>query len=170
MKRNCPVCGTALGHKDDHCPNCGVICPGKWFKFIIYFQLFLSALMGLFSGIGLLTGSTYEAQGLDVEWVYDYFPGLRAVDLIMSVGLIALAVLSIVVRQKLAHYRQGAPKQYLLLLGGNMVLSIFYIIAASAVLGGLVMDASTVTQLVVSAVMIGVNKVYFDKRAELFAS
>ena len=183
MERNCPVCGTALGPQDDHCPNCGAISPSgaqgqpagqnhtmKWFKFIIYFQLFLSAILGVVNGIGLLTGSTYSSQGLDPELAYTIFPGLRAVDLIVGVGMLALAVLAIVVRQKLAHYCQRAPKQYLILLGANMALSILYMIAASAVLGEPVLDASTVSQLVVRAVMIGVNKVYFDKRAELFVN
>ncbi|MGM9536733.1 MAG: zinc ribbon domain-containing protein [Candidatus Onthomonas sp.] len=184
MERNCPVCGTTLGPQDDHCPNCGAISPSgmqgqpsgqaypmKWFKFIIYFQLFLSAITSLISGVSCLTGANYSTTGLVTpEEVYSTFPGLRVVDLIVGVGVLVLAVLAIVVRQKLAHYRQGAPELYLTLLGADIALSVFYIVAASAVLGGPVLDASTVSELVVSAVMIGANKVYFDKRAELFVN
>lgn len=139
----------------------------KWFKFIIYFQLFFGALTGLLSGVSYLTGSIYVSQGLTGDQVYSVFPSLRAVDLVMGACMVALAVLAIVVRQKLAHYKQGAPQQYLL-LGANIVLSVLYIAVASAVLGEPVLDVSTVSSLVVSAIMIGVNKVYFDKRAELF--
>lgn len=184
MEKNCPVCGTALGPQNDHCPNCGAISPSgaqgrpagqaysmKWFKFVIYFQLFLSGLTSLISGVSCLTGANYSTTGLVTpEEVYSTFPGLRAVDLIMGVGLLALAALAIVVRQKLAHYRRGAPKLYLMLLGANIALSALYILAGSVMLGTLLLDASTISELVVSTVMIGANKVYFDKRAELFAN
>lgn len=186
MERNCPACGTALGPQDHHCPNCGAIPPAmqpdsgtaaprvehpmKWFKFIIYFQLFFSALTNVISGVGYLTGNIYATQGLTGDQVYSVLPGLRPVDLIMGAALIVLAVLAIVVRQKLAHYSQGAPAQYLLLLGANVVVPILYMAVASVVLGELLMDATTVGSLVGNLIMIGINKVYFDKRAELFVS
>lgn len=184
MERNCPVYGTTLGPQDDHGPNCGAISPSgvqgqpagqaysmKWFKFAIYFQLFLSALISLMSGVSYLTGANYSTTGLvTLEEVYSTFPGLRAVDLIVGVGLLALAVLAIAVRQKLAHYRRGAPKLYLMLLGADVALSVLYLLACSAMLGTLLLDASTISELVVSAVMIGANKVYFDKRAGLFVN
>ena len=79
----------------------------KWFKFIIYVQLFLSALGNLILGIGLLAGTAYgEYSGL----VYAVAPALRAVDVVIGLALLALAAAAIVVRQRLARYLgRGAP-------------------------------------------------------------
>lgn len=42
----------------------------KWFHFVIYFQLFVSALVGLWNGFQLLTGRIY---GENTDRVYSYF-------------------------------------------------------------------------------------------------
>lgn len=44
----------------------------------------------------------------------------------------------------------------------------FYIAVASAALGEPMLDAGTVGNLAGNIIMISINKVYFDKRAELF--
>ena len=51
----------------------------KWFHFVIYFQLFVSALVGLWNGFQLLTGRIY---GENTDRVYSYFSGLKGVDTI----------------------------------------------------------------------------------------
>ena len=48
-----------------------------WFKFIIYFQLFASAVINAALGITAFTGSHYDGKA---ELVYAFFPGMSAVD------------------------------------------------------------------------------------------
>ena len=59
----------------------------KWFHFVIYFQLFVSALVGLWNGFQLLTGRIY---GENTDRVYSYFSGLKGVDTIIGICYIAI--------------------------------------------------------------------------------
>lgn len=173
MTRTCTRCGTVLPEGAHFCPNCGwggpasEHLPMKWFKFIIYVQLFLSALGNLILGIGLLAGTAYgEYSGL----VYAVAPALRAVDVVIGLALLALAAAAIVVRQRLARYRAGAPRLYLLLLAVSLGVSLVYLLAGSAVVGELLLSASTLASLAGSGVMLPVNRIYFRKREGLFAN
>ena len=53
------------------------VFPMKWFKFVIWVQLFLSALSTLISGIQCLSGGHYGDQA---DAVYAMFPNLKGVD------------------------------------------------------------------------------------------
>ena len=77
----------------------------KWHKFLIYFALWLGAVMNVISGFSLLTGSVYEAQGVSATQVYRAYEGLKGVDMLMGAATIALAVLLIVARFALAGYK-----------------------------------------------------------------
>ena len=148
----------------------------KWFKFIIYFQLFASALLNLLSGISTLTGGQYGSSG-DAEMVYTAFSGLKTLDVLYGVCAIALAAGDIFVRMRLAGYRANAPKLYLGVLAAAVVLSLIYIIGVFVILGEWadIIDLTAVvsqytSQLFVSIIMIGANHVYFKKRAHLFVN
>lgn len=64
----------------------------KWFHFVIYFQLFVSALVGLWNGFQLLTGRIY---GENTDRVYSYFSGLKGVDTIIGICYIAIAIFAL---------------------------------------------------------------------------
>ena len=86
------------------------------------------------------------------------------------VGGYSVAAAAIVVRQKLARYRAGAPRLYLLLLAVSLGVSLVYLLAGSAVVGELLLSASTLASLAGSGVMLPVNRIYFRKRESLFAN
>ena len=64
----------------------------------------------------------------------------------------------------------GAPRLYLLLLAVSLGVSLVYLLAGSAVVGELLLNASTLASLVGSGVMLPVNRIYFRKRESLFAN
>ena len=142
----------------------------KWYKFIIWVQLFLSALSLVGTGIMLLTGTHYgDAKAL----VYMVYGGLQAADIIFAIVFIALAVCCIIVRMNLAKFKKGAPTQYLILLGANIAAQLVYALALAAITQINVfqaMDSSTVAQIITSVVMIALSKIYFDKREHLFTN
>ena len=84
-----------------------------WYKFVIYFQLFASALINGIAGIVALTGAHYEGEA---DLVYTFIPSLSTVDKLYGIVLIALAVFAIIVRFQLAQFKKTGPKFYLLLL------------------------------------------------------
>ena len=149
--------------------------PGmKWFKFIIWVQLFLSALMLAATSVMLFTGSRYMTEyGNARDLVYLFFQGLQVVDIIFAVVFLALAIWCIVVRMGLAKFKKGAPTQYLILLGANIAAQLVYALALAAITQINVfqaMDSSAVVQIITSVVMIILSKIYFDKREHLFTN
>ncbi len=173
MEQICRRCGTVLPEGSLFCPECGcqvsgqpemapvwqepglVRPPLKWFKFIIYVQLFLSALGNLVAGIQLLTRLAYGGLWASI---YTFYPALRPVDAVMGVLSLGLMVLALVVRQKLAKFRRGAPKLYLIWLGISVGVALFDLVAASLVLGQLVLTGWDVVSLLGNLVLIILNR------------
>ena len=197
----CPNCGRQLPDDAKFCSECGTPLtaiepaaeagdagadqtaiepaaqaapPMGWFKFIIWVQLFISALSLAAAGIMLLTGTAYVVDGISyADLVYDLIDGLRAIDLVFGVAFVALAVFALYVRQQLAGFKKGAPKLYLTLLGVNIAVQFLYAFVMSIAVGVELADVVTVSELVqviTSLVMIIVNKYYFARREHLFTN
>ena len=141
--------------------------PMKWYKFVIYVQLFLTALLNIGSAVSFFGGTQYQGN---VDAVYETFPGMKTLDMLMGVASIAVAVFCVIVRQKLADFKKEGPDWYLILLGASAAISVLYLIAGTNITGINLMDSSSVSSIVVSVVLIVVNKSYFDKRKELFVN
>lgn len=143
--------------------------PMKWYKFIIWAQLFLAALGMAVTGIGAATGIIYEGNA---ALVYAYFPALRFVDIVMGLLCIAIAAACIYVRQELVKYKRGSTDHYLILLGAIAVVQVFYALASTSIIGFGLEESivSVIASLVTLGVMAGLSKVYFDKRRHLFCN
>lgn len=143
--------------------------PMKWYKFIVWVQLFLAAFGMATTGIMAATGLQYEGSA---SLVYAYFPSLRAVDILMGLLCIAIAAACIYVRQELVKFKRGSVEHYLAVLASFAGVQLLYYLALSAIVG-FDLDDSTVTvvaTLVSIAVMAVLSKVYFDKRRHLFCN
>ncbi|MCC8100308.1 MAG: hypothetical protein LIO78_09680 [Clostridiales bacterium] len=139
----------------------------KWFKFVIWVQLFLAALTNLGTAIGLLTGSIYgDYAGL----VYAFYDGLRALDIIIALLCLALAGAAIYVRFQLSGYKQKGPTLYLYFLLASVAVSLLYVLASSLALGSFAGGVSTISSLVTTVVMYVLNRTYFEKRSFLFVN
>lgn len=148
----------------------GPVLGMKWFKFIIYFQLFAAALISLATGISALTGGQYGGYK---DAVYLVFPALKTVDIFYGVCLIALAGANIYVRMQLAGFRSNGPKLYLSVYSATFVLSFLYIIAVSVIIGdraGTLNLTAYISELVGAVILIIVNSIYFKKRAHMFVN
>ena len=151
-------------------PSYGAL-PMNWYKFLIYFALFASCVINAITGIGLMTGMIY---GEASSYVYAIFGGLRVVDLLIGAVMICVAVLAIIVRQKLAQFRKDGPSYLMILYAVNMAATILYLILATMVVGEWLLSSEIVGQYMastaVSIVMMVVNNIYFKKRASLFVN
>ncbi|MCD8142397.1 MAG: hypothetical protein LUD83_03860, partial [Clostridiales bacterium] len=139
----------------------------KWFKFVIWVQLFLAALSNLGAGLGLLTGMAY---GDYVSDVYAMFPVLRPLDIFEGLLCLALAVAVIYVRFQLSGYKQKGPTLYLYFLLASVAVSLLYVLASSLALGSFAGGVSTISSLVTTVVMYVLNRIYFEKRRFLFVN
>lgn len=140
----------------------------KWYKFIIYFQLFASMLMLIRDGFMAATGSHY---GEDMEFVYALWPSLKTIDILYAVICFLLVIFAFYVRMSLAKYREQGPKLYLILLICNLVFPFLYLTAASLATGismSELLSADLIGGALASIILIFVNKKYFNKRRHLF--
>lgn len=144
--------------------------PMNWYKFVIYFQLFASALVNFGLGFSYMLGLRYGDGAASM--VYAFYRGLKGVDIITGIMTWAVAAMAIVARQKMKNFKRDAVTWYLLILGGNIFISIFYL-AAVRIVTGLNMageSGQSIVSIFVSVVMIILCKIYFDKRKSLFVN
>ncbi len=139
----------------------------KWFKFIIWVQLFLAALSDLGAGLGLLTGMAY---GDYVSDVYAMFPVLRPLDILEGLLCLALAVAAIYVRFQLSGYKQKGPTLYLCFLLASSAVSLVYVLVASLILRLFAGDFFPMLSLAANVVVVLLNLTYFEKRRFLFVN
>lgn len=148
----------------------------KWYKFIIYVQLFLSALTGLVNGIKYITGSVY-GNASERETVYELFPSMKTVSTITGILLLAAAVVAIIARQKLAGFKHDGPMFYYITCGISISASLIYCIAAYSELSKyswLVNTSSylagSIIGILISVGLLIANIIYFGHRKDMFTN
>ena len=188
----CANCGTALQANGNPQPNNNPYAPAyqqqpvsyqqpmnyqqpvnpeltmNWYKFLIYFALWLGALLNLINGFQMVTGGQY---GYEKELVYHYFGGLQALDVIVGLCTLAMAGLGVYTALRLIGYYKNGPKLLTYLYAGVIIVNVVYFAGLNIVVPEVVemLDMSTlIIQIAVSAVMVFVNKAYFAKRTKFF--
>ena len=141
--------------------------PMKWYKFIICFQLFAGALVSLAVGFGSIIGWKYGGEQ-QAATVYAEFSGLQIVDVILCFLYVALAVMSVVVRQRLAAFRKNGPWLYMILLCEYLLLAVISWVLETLSTGSIRLEAGMLAGWAVQFVLICLNLVYFGKRKQLF--
>ncbi len=142
----------------------------KWFKFIIYFQLFANALINLANAVAVLTGAPYQGAA---DTVYAVSPAQQAVDIVYGVLCLALAVLGVCTRFALSGFKRRGPGLYLGLIAGNILVPILYMLLSSVFTHIPLtsrLDVNGVVSLAANVAMLVVNRIYFDKRSDLFVN
>lgn len=139
----------------------------KWFKFIIYFQLWVGMLANLVDAGKYFTGGFYEGNA---ELAYAYYPALKLLDIVMGIFCLTFAVYAVVVQRSLAKFRAKGPKMYYILLGASIAVTLLYLLVGSIILGESVFSLDIGVSLIVSVVMIFVNIQYFNNRGHLFVN
>ena len=139
----------------------------KWFKFIIYFQLWAGMLVNLVTAGKYFTGAYYEGSA---EMVYRFFPALQPLDIVMGVVCLALAVYAVVVQRALAKFRAKGPMMYYLMYIVNTAVTVLYLLIGSIIIGQSAFTAEVAGSIIGSIVMLFVNIPYFNNRKHLFVN
>ena len=139
----------------------------KWFKFIIYFQLWVALLSSLITSGRFFYGWGYEGNA---ELVYSLWPALKMIDILMGILNLALGVYAVFVQRALAKFRVNGPRMYYIFCGASIVFSLLYTLAASIIIGESAFTAGVISSLVVGVVMLLVNVRYFGNRSHLFVN
>ncbi len=148
--------------------------PMNWFKFLIYCQLFLTALSELSNAYLYLTGRVYAREEGGAAAFYAQYPSFRIINLMFGAAGIIMAAFAIYTRFQLAGFKKGAPslllKFNLISVGVTMVYHILYALISAGygifLTGGQIVDF--VSLFVIGMAYYLVNKSYFGKREFMF--
>ena len=137
----------------------------KWYWFIVHIQLLLSTLSFLLNGYMYLTGAFYGDQA---AVLYETYPAMSLLDKGFGIFAIVMAGLAIFTRTKLKAYREGAPKQLIMLYILSLLGTVVYIGVEMAIVGQNLITSDLVMSIMISLFMIFVNIYYFRNRRHLF--
>ena len=173
----CKKCGTQLPDNVMYCTVCGAPVedaaplpadpatmpqnpyPMKWHKFLIYFQLFVAAILNVLNGVQYFAALFSDPDGFGTWSAVYIFYGMVSV---------VLAVLAIYARFRLAKFRKNGPKMYILFLCITCVLGVLNLIS---VMGSeIYVVSSVVRSLFTNGLMLVLTNIYYKKRADLFVN
>lgn len=141
----------------------------KWYKFIIYFQLFLSALINVSYAGRYFSGLDY---GKSAALVYQMYSSLRILDIFMGIASLALAGWSLYTRERLRKFKKNAVFAYLSLPIIKIVCTCIYMIVGWTAVGNTEgMDIAAMSSNI--SMQIGLliwNYIYFKKRKHMFVN
>ncbi len=171
----CPYCGAEISEESVLCPECHLSVedglPMNWFRFLKGAGLWLAGACTLILGILTMLGVPYVLQGFAPGVIYDNFKPLVVMDFVYGVVLIALAVLCIITRFRLAAFQKKGPVMLYIVYALIILCSVVYSAASSWVISGGTARLIGLTELSSIAGMIAgviLNVIYFNRRKHLF--
>ncbi len=172
----CKNCGNKLQEHAAFCTVCGAPVedsaplpadpatipqnthPMKWHKFLIYFQLFVAALISLYNAVVSFRLTFLSLDALVWNAVYAVGGAISVV----------LAVLAIYVRFRLAGFRRNGPKMYILFLAINCIFQALNLLISFN--GDLNTISSAIGSVLTCVLMLVLSSIYYKKRADLFVN
>ncbi len=166
--------GAANGYNPNQYGNTAPALGMKWYKFVIYCQLFLTMLFSLINSIQLFSGSVYGGK-MEKELVYEIFSSMKALDIIIALLYIGLGVYAFLVRMQLAGFKKNGPKLYYILCIASMAINLIYAVTASIIVkssSGMSLNVMgrAIFQTVAMGALLVANYIYFGKRKQLFTN
>lgn len=188
----CNSCGAKLTEGVKYCPNCGAAIqpppvdvpaapitppkqdppkkiqhtedrPMKWFMFLVYFLLIVGPLFRVISGVRAMSGNAYA----NADQVYLAFPMLRDLDILMGILSIVEAAALLFARHWMVKGLKKGVKWYLIICIASTSATLLYTLIGSAIIKTLV--TQNLFTVGFNIIYIILNKIYFDKRAEMFS-
>ena len=141
-----------------------------WHKFLIYFSLWVGGIGNIIGGIVYLVGGQYMTVNPYTgelfsyrSRVYEYYEGLRGIDIAMGIAFIATGIMFAIARNALANYKENALKLLMVAYGNAIADNV-----VSAIIGTKAISSTFVISLIGSIVMTVVNYIYYKNREYMF--
>ena len=142
----------------------------KWHKFQMV-MLVIGAVLGVLLGVSIVTGLYYRAYGMYAETVYSTYPLLKGLNMVYGVLCIALGVFEYIVRNRLKRFEQNGPWSLFILYALCIVTELLYWVAGIVAVGKPPRNfTSILTALATNIITMTLQKIYYDKRKDLFVN
>ncbi len=144
--------------------------PMGWFRFIIYFQLFASAVLNFLSAFGYAFGTQFgEFRGL----ILKAYPAWSLYGYLFAALSVGQGILALYTRSYLAGFRKSGPKLYYVTLACSAAVEVLYTVVLYATgLADSGFVSADYTDAILTALitigMLAINLRYFGRRRELF--
>ncbi|MDE6025787.1 MAG: zinc ribbon domain-containing protein [Lachnospiraceae bacterium] len=143
----------------------------KWFKFVIWFQLYANCVLNIYNGYRISFGKHYNLDDSYVQMIYNMYDGLQTIDLAVGISMMALGVYAIITRYSLAGFKKHGPFMYYLCLFFNILVAVIYCILVKATVVGIeINNTRMISNAIMMTVLLICNLVYFGKRRHLFVN
>lgn len=139
--------------------------PMKWYYFLIYFSLIASAVMNFITAIGTFFGIlTMLSMGID-----EAFAPTLLTSVVSLIASLTLGVLSISARSALAKKKESGPKSLYSIYTTSIIFNCITAVISMFTLNitGVV---GVIPGIIGNVVMLILNRMYFDKRFDLFVN
>ena len=138
----------------------------KWHKVQVYVTLWLSSVYSVLTGWSVVNGMQYGDMAAEV---YAFIDGLKAIDVIYGILLIALAVVTVIARFHLAAMRKSGLKWLMSMYWLSLGTGLFYAVAAGSLAEAVLETvAEMAPSLIGVALTFVMNRIYYKKREHLF--
>ncbi len=171
----CRFCGNGNEENgfENKIPVYGVSAPRqmRWYMFLIYFSLYFSAFSAVMSAVMYFVGNYWDYYADMIPGVgniYQQYVSIRYIDILMGIIQIGIGVYSVLVRNSLAGFKKRGPFMLYVLYGVNQLVSTGYTVAVNCIISGSADYAMVVFNVIVTAIIIWINVIYFGKRADMF--
>lgn len=148
--------------------------PMKWHRFLMVVMI-IGAILTIISAVGFLSGNVYLREGLQPDKVYEVYPGMKNIDRIYGIAMIAVGAFQIIVRNQLNAFRKSGPKFLMILYVAAIVANLIYYLGVVSALKDHVgetaiaeLRTSNLTQMIALVIYAVINYVYYKKRKSLF--
>lgn len=143
--------------------------PMRWYKFLIWVALPVSAAANIIGAIPYFAGTS------QTEEVLAQFPILSTIDLFYGFLTLGMGALAVYTRIALASYKRNAPSLVVGLYAYGLVISLGYNLAVLTITSNLyepvdfiITGMSVGTSVIINAALVICNHIYFKKRKRLF--
>ncbi len=194
MTKICPSCNKECDTNHTFCPHCGHSAPSenetplhengvlsnslsnsnlepmRYFQFIIYFQLFITAGFCLFSAFSILTSEAFHPS---LRYYPEYETKFKVLRISYHVAMLSLGVDALVTRWHLANFKAKGPTYYIRYLIVNTVFTLIFMVWSNILLSEVGLWANqifTVAGIIANSIMALACCIYFDEREHLFVN
>lgn len=147
----------------------------KWYKFVIYFQLFCSGFFALITAINTMTGNIYGME--DVSVLYETFPALKSTDIAVGIIWIAYALFGVFyIRKQLVNFKSTAIISLLVYYLANPVIETLSTVISMGIVDVSFSDigsngVSEMTGIWMGTIVLVIlSYIYFNKRKHMFTN
>lgn len=139
-----------------------------WYKFQIYFGVWLSAAWYIYNGVLSMSGISYSEDGMNADMVYAMYKGLSECDVFYGFFNILLGIYAVFVRFALAGKKKNAPLMLSVMYTTDIFLLFLYAVGVAVTTGAQIFE-STLILIALPLILIIVNSIYFSSRKQMFS-